>query len=359
MLMQQGMYVVVDFASEIPYSKFSYPLDVNMTALVKTYRKYGKVPYDPINVYPYKFTRTASKRCAMRSQTFDDVFLLFLIKSAIGNVENRNVIRQTWADEDFINPHVRRAFVLGQSNDRELTQEVEAEMDRYDDIVQLNFHDNYDNNTMKTIGGINWVTKYCSNAKFVMFVDDDFYVSTDQVVDYLTDLQRHNNADTLFMGYVNYHARPFRYKSSKWHVTMESYPFNLYPPYLSAGAVLLSMEFLKDIQIAIQYTRNFIIDDVYLGIVVYKLNVVPQPNDRIYLEKISYRDQGFNLALASHGYGNAEELHIAWNCGITKSCTYMTVFGLRIDYIIYASVVLFVFIFVYFCYLRKRIKPHD
>ena len=53
------------------------------------------------------------------------------------------------------------------------------------------------------------------------------------------------------------------------------YPFNVFPPYISGGAVILSEETLTEFYFSSAFTQHFRIEDVYLGLLALKLVVVP------------------------------------------------------------------------------------
>ncbi|KAJ8892858.1 hypothetical protein PR048_005439 [Dryococelus australis] len=171
-------------------------------------------------------------------------------------------------------------------------ESIENENKEYGDIFQADFEDTYFNNTIKTMIGINWVMNFCLNSKFYMFVDDDFYVSTKNVLRFLrnpteypqylelpaialqqyrkSQMTNYKNGKTgmhfkepslkinrrisqldfelpddvkLFSGFV-FVSAPHRHRSSKWFVTLSEYPFHMWPPYVTAGAYVLSHDAL-------------------------------------------------------------------------------------------------------------------
>ena len=85
--------------------------------------------------------------------------------------------------------------------------------------MQQFFEDTYFNNTLKLMMGLQWSTNYCRTARFLAFVDDDYYVNTYALV---TMLQRVKPSDVynLIVGYIWQHAMPYRVPSSKWWVPL-------------------------------------------------------------------------------------------------------------------------------------------
>ncbi|XP_069128505.1 beta-1,3-galactosyltransferase brn-like [Argopecten irradians] len=291
----------------LPFRVFHYPLDIDFQKLEED-AKYGKANIRPINVFPYSYKSPLRDIC----DSTENIFLLFMIKSAPGNVDRRKVIRETWANKTyFSNYGIRNVFLLAETSNETIYDSVSQEKQIYHDIIEMNFVDDYYRSADKVTGGINWSVQYCPTAKFVSFVDDDFYVATDLVLEYLEGLPQ-DIYRSLFVGRLG-HREPQRCQDDKWFMSIKDYKFDLYPPFVSGGAVLMSMEFVKRLHIAIPYTKPFKFDDVFLAIVVYKLGVSPIHHPEIHITPVSYKDvDKFQTVLMSHGYGDPNELRTAW-----------------------------------------------
>ncbi|XP_069119141.1 beta-1,3-galactosyltransferase brn-like [Argopecten irradians] len=296
----------------IPFKEFRYPLEVDLHKLVDAILVNGTVAVQPINIYPFSFLESMEEICGSSQK----IFLLFLIKSAPGNSQRRRVIRETWANRTYFNsPIIRHVFLLAKTKNTSIYDNNILEKRQNHDIVEMSFIDAYYNNTYKTIGGINWCVKYCSTAKFVMLVDDDMYVATDYILDYLQGLP---DSRTLFMG-RKCPDSPQRETSKKWYMSYEEYPYDKYPPLLSAGAIIMSMDFVQRLQIGIQYTKRFKFDDVFLAIVSHKLGVQPKCHAGFRILPISYRNKMFKNVLVAHGFGNSRKLRMAWDMHKSKT----------------------------------------
>ncbi|XP_033754921.1 beta-1,3-galactosyltransferase brn-like [Pecten maximus] len=293
---------------ELPFQKFQYPLEINMKELVKNITKNGASDIAPLNVYPYSYLISSESLC----KPIEKVFLLFIIKSAAENFDQRQAIRETWAKQAYFQKDViRHAFLLARSRNKTTNDLIFMENWMHKDIVKMSFIDGYFNNTYKTTGGINWSVKYCPTSRFVMLVDDDVYVSTYNLLEYLHTVPE-NISDSFFAGAISSDV-PQRGIHQKWYMPVKEYPFKRYPPFLSAGSVIMTMDYVKRLQIAMQFTKSFKFDDVFLGIVAYKLGVKPIHVPRIKMIKfISYRNHTFKIILAAHGYGTPNELRTAW-----------------------------------------------
>ncbi len=62
---------------------------------------------------------------------------------------------------------------------------IEKESALFGDLVQGDFHDNYYNNTLKTMAGLRWAAEMCPTSRFYLFVDDDYYVSPRNLLRFL------------------------------------------------------------------------------------------------------------------------------------------------------------------------------
>lgn len=62
-------------------------------------------------------------------------------------------------------------------------------------------------------------------------------------------------------------------KLSKWYVLMKDYFFCKYLLYLVGGVIIVFMDVVRKMAVVFFYVKYLVIDDVYLGIVVYKFGI--------------------------------------------------------------------------------------
>jgi hypothetical protein len=99
---------------------------------------------------------------------------------------------------------------------------------------------------------------------------------------------------------------------SKWYISLEDYPYSKFPPYVSAGCYLLSQQSSKLFYIASKIVKRFKFDDIYMGILAYKLDVTPMHMDNVYYHAPSYYPSMYaNEIVAAHGF-SPEELARMW-----------------------------------------------
>lgn len=317
------------------YTDFHYPYDGDIFTSVQQLKNGEKPDIDPINSYDYKFLKNCSMKCSEKN-----VRLVFLIKSSPENFDRRSSIRHSWGFEKrFSDVPVKRLFLLGNRNDEKLQRLIDIESQENGDIIQADFKDTYFNNTIKTMIGFKWAVTYCPDAKYYMFVDDDYYVSLKNVLrflrhptnypKYLTEpLSSLKNAllnrkkrqvfefelpddVRLYTGYV-FLSSPHRHYTSKWYVSLEEYPYHLWPPYVTAGAYILSKNSIIDMYYTSFYTKHFRFDDIYVGLLAYKAKVEPFHCNEFYFSKKPYWPKNYIFTVASHGFSDAGELMRVW-----------------------------------------------
>lgn len=157
----------------------------------------------------------------------DDVLLLAMVPIAAYNFINRLIIRTTWTNKN-ISPRLRFIFLVGNSYNETINKKLKEEYEMYGDIVQEDFMDTYRNLTLKTIMGIKWSSNYCSNAKFVLKIDDDMLLNTPRVMNYLDDMLKKNKTSNRFMCNPLWESVVIRDNSSRFYVSKEEFPADYY-----------------------------------------------------------------------------------------------------------------------------------
>ncbi|XP_031630695.1 beta-1,3-galactosyltransferase brn [Contarinia nasturtii] len=174
------------------HASFDYPLnDPNIPHYAKQLRKAQKPDLKPTNLYNYTYLSNCRQKCRDEGDSLIVPRLVIIVKSAMNHFSRRNAIRQSWGFEKrFYDVTIRTVFTLGITKhetleDENLQTAIDKEREQYDDIIQADFIDSYFNNTIKTMMGLRWAIEYCPRSRFFMFVDDDFYISTKNVLRFL------------------------------------------------------------------------------------------------------------------------------------------------------------------------------
>lgn len=317
-----------DYLHTRSFDEFKYPLNLDLKPVIEDVMSGKKPSIAPINYYPHRYL-TNSGKC----KTIDKLDLFIVVKSAMNHFGHRMAIRQTYGQENFMPGRiVKLLFFLGvEESPKSDTQKlIQNEMADYKDIIQIDFLDSYYNNTIKTMMAFRWVYQHCSTADFYLFTDDDMYISVNNLLEYAHELimqkdETEPNLDRedilsddtketdkhMLAGYV-FESAPHRYKTSKWRVSLEEYPWDMWPPYVTAGAYLVSNKSMKVLYIGSLFVKHFRFDDIYIGIVAKKVGIVPTHCPRFHFLKKKYSKDGYKDVIASHGYSDHEELIRVW-----------------------------------------------
>lgn len=215
-----------------------------------------------------------------------DVFLLLFVKSPPGNPKQRQVIRETWGNESFIQSElgvrIVVLFALGVHHNAQEQANVQAALlqeDReHQDLIQRDFLDTFHNLTQKLLLQFHWAHKHCRRACFVMSADDDVYVHMPNLVMYLQQFQGMPSKAPrdLWVGHVYRGSPPVRRKWNKYYVPPDMYPWVSYPDYTAgAGYVVSGNVAAKIYRATLMLNSSLHIDDVFMGICAKAMGVAP------------------------------------------------------------------------------------
>ncbi|XP_040270886.1 beta-1,3-galactosyltransferase 2-like [Bufo bufo] len=251
--------------------------------------------------HPYRFLINQPRKCLTRNP-----FLLLLVIGESQDVKARDTIRMTWGNvSNYRDVDVMMLFLVGISPvmTGAIQRLLEEESTIYEDIVQQDFLDTYQNLTLKTLMGMEWVTDFCPNASYVMKVDNDVFLNVNYLVHQLLhpDLSPRTNYVT---GYILCHTGPVRDKESQWYISEEVYPGDTYPPYPLGAAYVFSGDMAQKIYKVAQEIRVFGIEDAFIGICLYKLNILPTntPRNMFNGRKIDFHPYTFCNLVMVHNY---------------------------------------------------------
>lgn len=295
-----------DFVINKPVSlKYTYPYNIDFVHLLEGIKTHREIPLEPINPHNFNYITNPIHLCKIRHKR-NGIFILVLVKSARKNFHLRQSIRFAKADKKFKKwrKHVRIAFLLGYSFN-ESNREISKESAIFGDIVQEDFEDSYKNLTYKTIMGYNWAVSHCPRATHILYQDDDFLFNLDNLFKYLS---HHKNLDSVYIGYSIEDAIPQRKKNSKHYISEEEYPHSTFPPYFPGGAYLVSMNIAQRLVRAFPYVKHLSVDDVYLGIVAFKLNITLQDSSLVNMNNCST----YSHVIACRGYSTKHDIFEGW-----------------------------------------------
>ena len=157
---------IVQFFQEVPFSKFSYPLDADYQLIVQNVLKangsFHLLPSGlrPITPYDWPLVRSTS----LCKDVGGQLFLLMLVKSAARDFQNRELVRKSWGNLKNIFPgqkdavQIRTVFLLAMPDNDDYKQRLYTESEIHKDTVLYDFMDDYWNNTYKAVMGLRFVS---------------------------------------------------------------------------------------------------------------------------------------------------------------------------------------------------------
>ncbi|PAA47005.1 hypothetical protein BOX15_Mlig012515g1 [Macrostomum lignano] len=229
-------------------------------------------------VQTYDFVRMADHLC-----TAGDLLALVAVHSNAKNLGRRATIRRTWGSLRYIGRYrIEVAFFLGRpasgdsdesgATGAQLEALIDAESDRFGDIVQLNYTENYRNMSIKHLAVYEWVLRHCQSAKYLVKVDDDTFTDVAHLATFLSQ-----GAPSSFYCSATRGAKPQRSPlpyMSKWLVSYDEFPGSFYPTYCEGFGYILNAKHVASIYLCSLFKQFFWIDDVYVaGVLAASLDI--------------------------------------------------------------------------------------
>ena len=226
-----------------------------------------------VNPHTYSYLLNIPYLCDDSASKTTD-YVLFLIHSSASHVQQRQLIRDTWASvRQFNKTKLIHIFLLADPLNEQLQDTINEEFLNYSDIAQENFVEHYRNLTHKHLMGYRWAAEFCSGAKVVIKVDDDVLVNVYRLVYFLRNVYTRLVPNDAIYCSVYGRMPPRRDKSDKWYVSEDEYPRAVYPPYCEGLAYIIDPNLLVKLLEESVYERYYWIDDVYVtGLLMERLH---------------------------------------------------------------------------------------
>ncbi|XP_054262860.1 beta-1,3-galactosyltransferase 5 [Macrosteles quadrilineatus] len=225
--------------------------------------------FNSTNILGLELTYVVRNNCTRES----GIRAIQIVTSYAGNIEARSSLRRAYPKEELGKLGIYRVFLLAMLKPgvSEVSQNaILHETERYNDIVQGDFIENYRNLTYKHLMGIRWAVTECE-ADYVIKMDDDIIVDMYSLMK-LVESKEKTKYD--IMGYIFKDMRPIRLTANKWYVTEDEYEANSYPTFVSGWLYVLRFNSAKKLLTPLKHERYFWIDDVFVtGMLAEKVNV--------------------------------------------------------------------------------------
>ena len=279
-----------------------------------------QLPNDELfkNPQPFDYVVNAENPC---SEMTGWPIIIF-VQSAAAKHNERDLIRQTWGSvREYRNVSIRTVFMVAVPPETEDVAHhmILKESTEQQDIVQINFVENYRNLTYKHTMSLLWIHKYCPGAKMIIKADDDTFLNVAQLMKFINNIYINSQTGDLpthflYCSVLKNH-KPRRYKNDKWYVPISEYPDKDYPPYCEGFAYIMSPDLALPLYNASLYTNYFWVDDVYVtGILAKQLGIV----HKRFVKPFAYtygqatKDYVKNVLFFLSKYNNVEQYTILW-----------------------------------------------
>ncbi|XP_043925910.1 UDP-GalNAc:beta-1,3-N-acetylgalactosaminyltransferase 1 [Protopterus annectens] len=263
--------------------------------------------YDPVHTHNFTFLINRPLKCNGSSP-----FLIIFVASKPSNILQRNAIRITWgSSKTWWGHQVLILFLLGKDIEAGTSQSVvKQESEQFGDVIQQDFHDNYNNLTLKTKMAFRWLSEFCPNAKYMMKADDDVFVNVRNLVGFLLST---NMSENLYSGYPFFRNVPHRGFFQKIYISYESYPYPVYPPYCSGLGYVLSANLVLKLYEIMNHIKPIRFEDAYVGLCLYlsRTSIKILPNSHFHLYKVKFDVCKYREVIAVHGV-TPKELITFW-----------------------------------------------
>nr|XP_018910325.1 PREDICTED: beta-1,3-galactosyltransferase 1-like isoform X1 [Bemisia tabaci]XP_018910327.1 PREDICTED: beta-1,3-galactosyltransferase 1-like isoform X1 [Bemisia tabaci]XP_018910328.1 PREDICTED: beta-1,3-galactosyltransferase 1-like isoform X1 [Bemisia tabaci]XP_018910329.1 PREDICTED: beta-1,3-galactosyltransferase 1-like isoform X1 [Bemisia tabaci]XP_018910330.1 PREDICTED: beta-1,3-galactosyltransferase 1-like isoform X1 [Bemisia tabaci]XP_018910331.1 PREDICTED: beta-1,3-galactosyltransferas len=208
-----------------------------------------------------------------------ELLLLVVVCSSPEKEALRTAIRQTWAS--LQDQSVRVVFLLGHplpSHESAYVQSrISREKEMYQDIIQEDFIDSYNNLTIKSIMMLRWFTKNCERTSYLLKTDDDIFLDFRVLNQSLRrPFPKWIAPDNFLGGTLIRGASPNKDNNDKWFMPNYLYAGSKYPNYLSGTAYLMSRQVAEKLFTASFGVNMIHMEDIYItGLCARKAGVRP------------------------------------------------------------------------------------
>ncbi|CDS36843.2 beta 13 n galactosyltransferase [Echinococcus multilocularis] len=151
------------------------------------------------------------------------------------------------------------------------------EMYEHDDLLVGDYEDTYYNLTLKLFHTFQWAARFCRPYKPIfVFLDDDYAVNINKLANFVRGLTPQLQ-DNLSYGYSMMENPVHRFNSTskypQWAFSKREIPWPSHTPEHLGIYSVWSYRHVHDMALAMHFTKPMVIDDTWLAMVQYKLNL--------------------------------------------------------------------------------------
>lgn len=220
----------------------------------------------------------------------------------------------------------KTVFLIGQSSDPRLNDLVLQEANIYKDIMIGSFQDTYRNLNMKMIFSLKWPLEQKCRVSYILKTDEDCYVNIWNLLHWLRSYHEANGWRPLYAGRVQTEMPVVRDTKSRYYVSEEDHPADIYKPYASGGGYVISASLLPALVNVSRTSPIFANEDALLGSLMYRIGIQWTDNQKFlplifcsHLNKYRFRDMhmcGLSRQIILHGIRDRLQLEMHFNSAL-------------------------------------------
>ena len=178
-----------------------------------------------------------------------------------------------------MNSSWQTVFVIGKSLNSTVNRLVQNEAREYGDVILGDFLDSYRNLSLKMLTGLQWANAFCP-SKYVLKTDDDCYVNTYSLIEWLREYHTNQSWRDLYVGRVQVGMGVVRDKTKRHFVSKEDHRLPTFRPYVSGGGYVFTASLLPRLLEASRSMARISVDDALFGRYMRHIGVEPTHSDR-------------------------------------------------------------------------------
>jgi hypothetical protein len=256
---------------------------------------------------------TVACTCGQGQASRSTVILAYVMSSP-SEFDKRLLARQTWLSQGGVRYRhlslvLTAVFVLGlpasphHNWTAEMQRRLEGESAAYGDIVQKNFEDTYANLSLKSVAALDWVREHCSAAGFLVKIDEDVFVNTPALMQYVSGILGHEQLQQqqrpTMHCYLKRYSPVMRW--SRNAISTSIYPHPSYPLFCAGYAYMMNRAAAGAIHTrSLTDAEYFLNEDALVtGFLAGRARVVFKPLNQHYVKRgaVFYRNKVVENAL--------------------------------------------------------------
>ena len=143
------------------------------------------------------------------------------------------MIEKNNVNVDVENLELVHMFIVGSENSSsKFINNLYKESNLFRDIILIDTIDSYKNLIYKHLTAINWMVNHCSQALYMLKLDDDVFVNINPLSKHLVNKFGLDSTDSKFVYCsILQNIVPITNYESKWKIDDDTYPFQHFPQY--------------------------------------------------------------------------------------------------------------------------------